>query len=258
MAVWMDVAAPALVALLIWWAGTGVVMLLDHLPASTHRWSLALGAAMAVGALVCIAKAAENATAAGAYAAFTCAVIVWGWHELAFLTGWMTGPRKVACSAPSHAATRFREGAQAIAWHELGLLVTLALIVALSWNKPNATAAWAFGVLWVMRLSAKFNLFLGVRNRGESFLPPGLRYLATYFSTQPFNALLPVVLVLGVGATVAMVILTLDGQGAVRAGGLLVASLLALAVVEHVLMVTPMEATVLWRWALRNQTVRSS
>ena len=37
--------------------------------------------------------------------------------------------------------------------------------------QPNQVATWTFALLWVMRLSAKFNLFLGVRNRGEEFGP---------------------------------------------------------------------------------------
>jgi putative photosynthetic complex assembly protein 2 len=250
----MDYALPPLFAIAIWWFGTGVVMLLDNLPRNTYRLSLVLSTIIALGALVCIAKSAHNTTIAGAYAAFTCAVLVWGWHELAFLTGWLTGPRKDACSAPLHGPTRFNEAVQAILWHELAIIAMGLFIAALTWGGINQVATWTFALLWVMRLSAKFNLFLGVRNRGEEFLPPHLLYLASYFRDRRINALLPLSVLAGGLVAVAVVAAAIDASGAARTGLLLVASMLVLALIEHLLLVTPLPPTLLWRWALRPAT----
>jgi putative photosynthetic complex assembly protein 2 len=247
-----------LFALFVWWFGTGVVMLLDGMPHRTFRWSLAISTLIAVGALVCIARSADNGTVAGAYAAFTCAVLVWGWHELAFLTGWLTGPRKRACSAPLHGPTRFNEAVQAILWHELAIVAMGAGIAALTWGGANQVATWTFALLWVMRLSAKLNLFLGVRNRGEEFLPPHLLYLGSYFRRRTMNVLLPLSLLIGGAAAVLLVGAALDAGGAQRVGLLLVASMLVLALIEHLLMVTPMSALALWRWALRTPAPTAS
>jgi putative photosynthetic complex assembly protein 2 len=247
----LDYAVPPLVALLIWWLGTGIVMLLDSLPRETFRWSLALSSVIALGALVCIGQSADDTGVAGAYAAFTCAVLVWGWHELAFLTGWLTGPRKRPCSAPGHTPTRFHEAVQAILWHELAIVAMGAGIAALTWGSPNQVATWTFALLWVMRLSAKFNLFLGVRNVGEEFLPPHLLYLGSYFRRRRMNALLPLSVLLSAAVTAALAVEAVDAQGGVRAGLLLVASLLALATLEHLLLVVPLPPSALWRWALR-------
>jgi putative photosynthetic complex assembly protein 2 len=248
----MDYALPPLVALLIWWLGTGVVMILDGLPRKTFRLSLGISTAIALGALVCIARSADNSGVAGAYAAFTCAVLVWGWHELAFLTGWLTGPRKRACSAPLHGPTRFNEAVLTILWHELALIAMGLGIAALTWGAPNQVATWTFALLWVMRLSAKFNLFLGVRNRGEEFLPSHLLYLGSYFRRRKFNALLPLSVIAGGVVAALMIGAAIDaGSAAERTGLLLVASLLVLALLEHLLLVTPLPPTLLWRWALR-------
>jgi putative photosynthetic complex assembly protein 2 len=57
----------------------------------------------------------------GAYCAFTCALLVWGWHELSFLTGWITGPRR-APARPARGLARFVQAVQAILWHELAIL----------------------------------------------------------------------------------------------------------------------------------------
>ena len=47
----------------------------------------------------------RQASVAGAYCAFTCALLVWGWQEIAFLLGCVTGPRRSACP---HGATGWR------------------------------------------------------------------------------------------------------------------------------------------------------
>ncbi|WP_163591818.1 DUF3623 family protein, partial [Klebsiella pneumoniae] len=56
--------------------------------------------------------------------------------------------------------------------------------------------------LWLMRLSAKLNVFLGVRNLNEQFLPEHLRYMHSYFRQRSSNALFPVS-VIGVTALAA-------------------------------------------------------
>ena len=127
-------------------------------------------------------------------------------------------------------------------------------IEALTWGGANHVATWTFALLWVMRLSAKFNLFLGVRNRGEEFLPPHLLYLASYFRRRKINALLPLSVLAGTVVAVAMITSAIDASGAARTGLLLVASMLVLALIEHVLLVTPLPPTLLWRWALRPAT----
>lgn len=251
----MDFLLPPLVALFIWWFGTGVVMLLDGLPRHSFRWSLGASTLLAAGALLCIARSGASTEVGGAYAAFTCAVLVWGWHELSFLTGWLTGPRKHACSAPLHGPTRFGQAVQAILWHELALLASGALITALTWGAPNQVATWTFWLLWVMRLSAKFNLFLGVRNRGEELLPPHLLYLGSYFRRRTMNALLPLSLLAGGAVAAGMVSAALAAGDTLRTGLLLVSSMLVLALIEHVLLVAPLPATLLWRWALRQPAV---
>jgi putative photosynthetic complex assembly protein 2 len=251
----LEFVLPPLVAVLAWWLGTGVVMWLDGRPRDTHRWSVATSTLIAVGALVCVAKSANNASAAGAYAGFSGAVLVWGWHELTFLTGWLTGPRKRACSAPLREGVRFGQAVQVILWHELALLAMLAAIVVLTWSGSNPVAAWTFGLLWMMRLSAKLNLFLGVRNLGEEFLPAHLQYLGSYFRQRRMNALLPLSVLGGSAVALWLVLHALDSSGGARAGALLVASMLLLAVAEHLLLVLPLPSTALWRWALRESSI---
>ena len=248
----MSVALPVGFAVFVWWFSTGLVLWLDGLPRTTFGLNRLLSSLLAVLALAGIAHAAEQTTAAAAYCGFLCALLVWGWHELSFLTGWVTGPRRRAASAGVRGWPRFVQALQAILWHELGILASGLAISWLSWGQPNQVAAATFGVLWAMRISAKLNVFLGVRNLSEQLLPPQLAYLGSYFRRRSMNALFPWAVLIACGVAVLTVRTGLQAppDSAAQAGALLVSTLLILAIVEHALLVLPVESTVLWRWAL--------
>jgi putative photosynthetic complex assembly protein 2 len=242
-----------LFAVFIWWFSTGIVLLLNHLSRGAVTLSLFLSSLLAVAALVGLAHTAPQTSATGAYCAFTCALLVWGWHELSFLTGWITGPRKTAIPDGLPEGRRFVEAVRAILWHELGIVAMGALIVAITWDEPNQVGTGTFVVLWVMRTSAKLNLFLGVRNLSEAFLPPHLKYLESFFRRRAMNLLLPVSITAATAVLAVMVSHALSAQtpAAAAVGVTLVAAMLALAIVEHWMLVLPLDTTALWRWALR-------
>jgi putative photosynthetic complex assembly protein 2 len=103
-----------------------------------------------------------------------------------------------------------------------------------------------------MRLSAKLNLFLGVRNFGEALLPDHLRYLETYFARRRMNALLPFSALAGIGACVGLVASAAapGSDVATATGHTLLASLIALGVLEHAFMVLPVPPEALYRRVL--------
>ena len=249
----LQVALPIGFAIFIWWFSTGIVLLLDNLPKSTFRWSHLLSSLLALAALLGLAHTASQSSVAAAYCAFTCALLLWGWHELSFLTGWVTGPRKVVASHGAKGWTRFVQAVQTILWHELAILASGIAIFTITWGEPNQVGTGTFTVLWLMRISAKLNVFLGVRNLSIALLPPHLRYLGSYFRRRPMNLLFPLVV------TAATVVAVVIAQGALQqppgspaaTGAWLVLTLLVLAIVEHWLLVLPLEATALWRWALK-------
>ncbi len=248
----LDYLLPPFAALLLWWAGTGLVIVLDRLPADTRGWSFAAMSLLATAATLGIALSRDDVRVGSAYVAFVCAILVWGWHELAFLSGWLTGPRQRAVTPDASGWRRLSEALGVLLWHELALLATMA---ALWWwlaQSGNRTAAWTFTLLYAMRVSAKVNLYLGVRNLALEFLPPHLQYLGSYFRRRRFNALMPLSL-LGGGITVgALLVGAARTTAGLQAMHLLLASLLVLALLEHLMMVLPLEPSALWRWALRN------
>lgn len=241
-------AVPAIATLALWWAGTALVLFLDLRPRRTHRLSITAATLLLVVALYLIATTANDPTPRGAYLAFAAGVIVWGWQEMLFLMGFVTGPRRTPCPPGARGWRRFRFATGTLIHHEIALLVTTAVIAAIVWNTPNTTALWTFVVLWVMRLSAKFNLFFGVRNRSEELLPEHLRYLETYFARQTVNAFFPWSVSL---ATVAAALLwnwALTANSAFDAvSTTLVATLLALGVLEHWFLVLPVSLNGLWQ-----------
>ena len=248
-----DTALAALFAIFIWWFSTGLVLLLDRLPDGALRWGHWLSSALALAAFVALVQSAGTSSVAHAYCAFTSALLVWGWHELSFLSGWITGPRKTALPATMTGWPRFVESVRAILWHELAIAAVGIALITATWGEPNQVGTLTFVVLWVMRTSAKLNLFLGVRNLSEEFLPPHLAYLQSFFRRRAMNPLLPVS-VLGASAVLVMWLLQISDPATsqVQAVGMvLVATMLALAIVEHLLLVMPFPSTGLWRWALR-------
>jgi putative photosynthetic complex assembly protein 2 len=245
---------PVLFALALWWFSTGVILYLDGLPRRTYGASLA--AATIVCALACYGLWAtrDDMSVSGAYIAFTCGVLVWGWQEMGFLMGFVTGSRRTALPPGARGWKRFVYATQAVSHHEAALLATAAAVVALTWGGANQVGAGTFLILWVMRLSAKLNVFLGVRNLSAEFLPDHLRYLESYFLRRPMNALFPIAITLATGAAVYL------WQSAAAAatpfeavGQTLLATMLTLAIVEHWFLVLPISIASLWTWGLRSR-----
>jgi putative photosynthetic complex assembly protein 2 len=253
-------AVAVLFAVFIWWFSTGIVLMLNRMSKTAVRLSLLLSSAVGLVALWGLAHTAQQTTLSGAYCAFTCALLVWGWHELTFLTGWITGPRKTALPAGLSKGERFVQSLRAILWHELAIAVVGLFIVVITWQANNQVGTGTFLVLWVMRTSAKLNLFFGVRNLSEEFLPTHLRYLESFFKRRALNWFFPFAVT---GACVVLAWLVRGAMdptaSAAHATGLaLVATMLALALLEHAMLVLPVDTTALWRWALRDKTAQAT
>ncbi len=153
---------PVLFVIAAWFVATGVVIALDRLPARTYRWSLAGATLVAGGGLWLARHVAADTSPHGAYLGFAAAIAVWGWHEMSFLMGLVTGPRTAPLPLGTTGWRRFRLAAATLIWHEIALALTAVALLALTWRQPNQVAAFAFAVLFVMRVSAKLNIFLGV------------------------------------------------------------------------------------------------
>jgi putative photosynthetic complex assembly protein 2 len=246
------IAAGVTYVVFLWWFSTGAILWLDRRPKLTYRWSLVAATAIAAAAAYGIASSLGDVTPFGAVIAFTCALGIWGWHELTFLTGLISGPRTVACPPDASGWRRFLLATSTLVYHEIALAFTAAVIVAASWQAPNQIASWTFLILFLSRLSAKLNLFFGVPNFTDEFFPDHLRYLSSYLRKGPATALFPLSIMTGVVLAGILARLALDpGAGIFEVTGLsLLFALAALAVIEHAFMALPLRDAALWRWAL--------
>ncbi|MFY8179280.1 MAG: putative photosynthetic complex assembly protein PuhE [Limnohabitans sp.] len=240
-------------AIFIWWFSTGIVILLNRMSQTAITLSLVISSLLGIGALAGLAHTANQTGVAGAYCAFTCALLAWGWNELSFLTGWITGPQKTAILKSTTGWPRFVASFNAVVWHELAILIVGLAILAITWDAPNQVGTGTYLVLWVMRTSAKLNLFFGVRNLSEEFLPAHLAYLESFFKRRRMNAFFP--FAVATASACLWLLVDFSNQPLVTpaqvVGTVLVGSMLALAIVEHLMLVLPVDTTALWRWAIQ-------
>jgi putative photosynthetic complex assembly protein 2 len=250
------IALAVLYALFVWWFTTGLVIWLDGLARWTFRWSLLGASVLALAALYALAANAHDPTSTGAFVAFTSAILVWGWHEISFLMGFVTGPRRHACPTTCRGWRHVWHAIETILWHELLILVTAILILALTWEAPNLVGTWTFMILWLMRLSAKLNVFLGVPNLTEEFLPEHLQYLRRYFTRKPMNLLFPVSVTASTIVAAWLVAAAAGGASDFAVTGFtFLATLMVLAVIEHWFLVLPLPAASLWQWWLEQRAM---
>ena len=246
---------PALFALFVWWFSTGVIIYLDGLPQRTFRWSMLGATLLLVAALYGLARSSADASIHGAYLAFTWGLLAWGWQEISFYMGYVTGPRRAPCPEGCRGWAHFLHAIQTSLWHELVIIACAVVIVATTWHQPNQIGMWTFMVLWWMHQSAKLNVFLGVRNLNEQFLPEHLKFLSSFLRKEPMNLLFPL------SVTVSTIIAVLmfarafaAGTSAFDAAGYtFVGTMMALAILEHWFLVLPLPAARLWDWSLHSR-----
>ncbi len=248
-----DYACPAAFALFVWWFSTGLILYLDGLPRHTFRWSM-LGATALLGVGVYGLAATRTATdVTSAYLAFASALAIWGWLEISFYLGYVTGPRKQRCPEGCRGWKHFWHAVMASLWHEIAILVAAVVVIGLAWNAPNTVGLWTFVVLWWMHQSAKLNVLLGVRNLNAEFLPDHLDFLKSFLTQKPMNLLFPVSITVSTVICALLVMAAASGTATdfERVGYTFLATMMTLAILEHWFLVLPLPAARLWSMYLR-------
>ncbi len=249
---------PLLFATLLWFLSTGLVLWLDRLPSDT--WPLSIVGATVLSGLAMggIIMTAPETGASAAYLAFGCSLMLWAWHEMSFLMGFVTGPNDKPCPPDAKGWRRFRLAAATLIHHEVAMFATVLVLAAATWGQPNQTATLTFLLLFVMRLSAKLNIFAGVPYLSLEMMPDRMRYMASYFRVAPARFFF-VFSLAGIAATAAWL-----GQAALTApeglqtGYALAFALVVLALLEHLFLVVPWQDTALFRWAIQGRQMHQA
>lgn len=243
-------------AIFFWWFSTGAILYVVSRAEREGRDGYMSAVVMAVPVLflgcVGIIASLESTGLQGAYMGFTSALLVWGWFEMAFLAGIITGPNSYPTPLETHGWERFVRAWGAIAYSEMALVFSAILITLLSLGASNQIAVWTFMVLFFARIFAKLNLYFGVPNINDEFLPRPVRHLTTHFRRAPMNAFFPVsvtLLTFALACWIERALAMPAGSGA-ETGFVLLAALTALALFEHWMMILPLPDAALWRWLL--------
>ena len=120
--------------------------------------------------------------------------------------------------------------------------------------RTNQVGLWTFAALWVLRQSAKINLFLGVPVTNDELMPDAVQFLKTFFARKPIGAFFPFSVTLATAVLVIMIqrIVEVAATPFDIVGLTLVSTLFALGVVEHWFMLLPLPAITLWGWGMRS------
>ena len=244
-----------IVAVFVWWFSTGILLwrvrFADNAGGDAHFKSVILGLPMLFAGVIGLHLSLTDTSIAGVYYAFLSALAIWGWIELAFLSGAITGPNHRICPQNATSKDRFQRAVGTIAYHEVLLILTLALLAYVSHGMPNHFALLTFAVLYFARLSAKLNLFFGVPRINIEFLPRPLAHLASHFRTARLTAFFPASVTLLTFAAGCWLERAVSAPTDARQiGFVLLAALTLLALLEHWFMVLPLPDQKLWRWMM--------
>ena len=253
----------ALMALFLWWFSTGLILwrvrVADNGTAQDHINSVIFGLPLLVIGILAARASLPDLSPSGIYMAFIAAFAIWGWVELAFLSGVITGPNTDPCPPFVTIKDRFWRAVGTVAWHEMTLIAALLILGVASIHADNPFAFATFGLLFFARISAKLNLFFGVPRINTQFLPKPLSHLPSHFRYGRITAMFPI----SVSAlTVASALLleraiNVDAPG-MTIGYALLTCLCLLALLEHWFMVLPLPDEKLWRWMMPARKTQSN
>ena len=231
---------PPLAALMLWAGFTAVVVGLNRRGPGPGR--IALIATLPLLALAHreLWLTSADGSATGAYRAFVAGSAIWAWHELAFYSGVLTGPWRAPCPSDARGFVRLGYALGTHLFHELAVLVELALLLWLLRDGANALGLLVFILSWAMQHSAKLNVLLGVPALNVALFPPHLRYLGSYWRRRsPRGFFIPS---LSVATLLAIMLWSAAHTYELEPAGVrlaLLAALVSLGAVEHALLALP-------------------
>lgn len=256
----MSVWGASLIALFTWWFATGLILLVirraDRTGGGAYNKAVFFSVPVLALGVAGVILSTSTIGLGGLYLGFFGALAIWGWIELSFLSGVITGPERADRPNEITGTARFWKAWDALAYHEILLLVGMAFIVLATTGAENTIAMWTYAILFFARISAKLNLFFGVPRINFEFLPRPLQHLRTHMTKGPITAFFPLSITVLSFATACFAQLLMTAQAPVEATGFaLLTSLSALALLEHWFMVIPLPDAKLWRWMLPDQAL---
>lgn len=242
----MSLVYPVLIVIATWWIGTGVVLYLQQRMQLTRTPLILTLILISLASLVVLRLTSNGFSHWQTYSGFIAAVVLWGCIELSYYTGLVTGIHKRPCPARCDNTRRFLLALGTSIWHELSVLVTAMVVMWICWQGDNPAGLYSFMVLWLMRWSAKLNLFLGVPNFNADWFPEHLAYAHTYMKRSSVSPLFPLSILLSSAVAVHWMMSAVSAPPAQALATALPCVLLMLAILEHLFMALPIADSALW------------
>jgi putative photosynthetic complex assembly protein 2 len=236
----MMLLAAIVFVVVLWGLSTAVIFYLDSLAPKTFRWSMAAATLVLLACAYAIVHLRGETSGFAVATSFAAGLLAWGWTEMSLYMGYITGPRKHRCVDGCSGIKHFGHAVSANLWHEL-LVIGFAVAI---WCSGNDTAVWCFVMLWLMHLSARLNVFLGVRNVSAEFVPEHMDVLKGFLRRRNMNILFPFSIFALSGLTLY---LSVQPQ---TVSITMAATLAAIGLLEHILLMLPLPIERLWHWSL--------
>ncbi|OYT70594.1 MAG: hypothetical protein CFK52_10600 [Chloracidobacterium sp. CP2_5A] len=237
-----------LFAVAVWWVAT-VAIIFACGRQSWRRPVMAISSLLAITTLLFMPSISHLATPLGAALGFLLGLVAWGWFETSYYTGYVVGLDVPPCPPNCGGWRHFAHGVKANLFHELSIFVGFALVWAAT-PGPNQVALWTFVIHWWMHQSAKLNVFFGVRNLNEEYLPEHLRRMTQFFSKRPINWFFPFSVTISTAVAHWLFYRAMQASDAFTAtANGLACALMALAILEHWWLILPQPVGV-WAWGL--------
>ncbi len=237
---------PVLYTIFLWWFSTGIIFVVYRRSRKFVQWSFIGGTVALMVAFVGILLTRTINHPRDVYLAATCAVVIWAWQVASYYLGFVTGPHSKHHLINDERwersiLNRFRLAVHFSMYHELLSLATALLIALLTWSSTNQWALWMYLSLWLLHISARLNVFLGVRNFRIEFLPEQMHHMGSLLGKRRVNKLFPLSVIV---ASVAALLLFYQGiqletNPAHTAGFLIVGTMVILGIIEHWMLVLP-------------------
>lgn len=248
----MTIFAAIIVAIIAWWVSTGLVIMIVR-GLGGRALALTIASVVAIVGAIGMWASRDVFTQVGVYHGFFAALALWAFHEVTFLTGTIVGPRRTGVDPNVDGAARFRAAFMAIRDHEVALFVTGLLLIGIFVGFENPTGWLTYGLLWLMRVSTKLNVFYGAPNAISEILPERLSYLTSYFRTDRIHPVFIASVALITTLMTMFAFFAAQSTGGAAVLWTLLATFAALALLEHLFLVLPIRDAALWWWAVGDQ-----
>jgi putative photosynthetic complex assembly protein 2 len=242
----MSLVNSVLIVIATWWLGTGMVLYLQQRLKHTGAALITTLCLLSMTSLAVLKYSSLQLESWHSYAGFIAAVVLWGCLELSYFTGLIGGVHKLHCPKNCNTAMRFRLALGASIWHELSVLAVALIVLELCRHGSNPSGMYTFMVLWLMRWSAKLNLFWGVPNFNTDWFPAHMNHLHSYMKSSRVSLFFPLSVLAASAVAINLMIHTVSAPPAQSLSTALPCVLLVLAILEHLFMALPISDSALW------------